>query len=215
MEFIIFQILILLFSIVIHEVAHGFMAEHLGDPTARMAGRLTLNPLKHIDAFGSVILPLILIVTRSPIVLGWAKPVPYNPHLLTKDLKYGPLKVALAGPGANITIAVLFGILLRFTYMYSVPFTFLVGIIVFLNLLLAVFNLVPIPPLDGSKILTVLLPRKYSLMVQRIGMVGIMFVLLFVFYFGNVIFGLTSVMFQVIAGADAFHVFMTVMNNGI
>lgn len=215
MELIIFQIVILLFSVVIHEVSHGFVAEHLGDPTARLAGRLTLNPVKHLDPFGSFLLPVLLIISHSPIVFGWAKPVPYNPSRLVKDYKYGPLKVALAGPASNLLIAFVFGLLLRFTYHLSFAFAGLVGIVVFLNLLLAIFNLMPIPPLDGSKILTVFLPPKYSLYVQQIGLIGIFFVLLFLLYFGGIIFGLTSLFFETLAGPEAFQIFMSFMGGGV
>ncbi len=217
MELIIFQIVILLFSVVIHEVSHGFVAEYLGDPTARIAGRLTLNPIKHLDPFGSFLLPVLLIISHSPIVLGWAKPVPYNPSRLVKDYKYGPLKVALAGPAANLLIALVFGLLLRFTYHISVPFAGLLGIVVFLNILLAIFNLMPIPPLDGSKILTVLLPPKYSLYVQRVGSIGIFFILLFLLYLGgfSFIFGLTSLLFEMLSGPEALRVFISFISGGV
>ncbi|MEK7076964.1 MAG: site-2 protease family protein, partial [Patescibacteria group bacterium] len=102
MEIFIFQLLVLVFSVMIHEISHGYMAERLGDPTARLAGRLTLNPLKHLDPFGSVLLPFLLYYFGSPVLLGWAKPVPYNPYNLHKDYQHGPLKVALAGPLSNI-----------------------------------------------------------------------------------------------------------------
>src|SRR3990167_10889549 len=111
--FIAVQILVVLFSIVLHEVAHGAMANHLGDPTAKNLGRLTLNPFKHLDMFGSVLLPLLLVVLRSPFIFVYAKPVPYNP-LNLRDRKYGAAKVAVAGPASNIVLAVLFGLTSRF-----------------------------------------------------------------------------------------------------
>lgn len=207
-EFLVFQIIILLFSVVIHEVAHGQVAEHLGDPTARLAGRLTLNPIKHLDLWGSIIIPLFLIFTNSPFIIGWAKPVPYNPLRLVKDLKYGPLKVALAGPLSNVFIALVFGLFLRFgSSLLPDIALLLLGSIVFLNVLLAVFNLIPIPPLDGSKILTVLFPR-YALQIQSVGLVGIFLVLLFLFYFGGVIFGLASFFSELIVGEEVWRGFL-------
>ena len=105
----IFQFAILIFSVIIHEVSHGYAAERLGDPTARLAGRLTMNPIPHIDLFGSIILPLLFFLTNSPILLGWAKPVPYDPRNL-REQRYGPLKVALAGPGSEILLFLIFGL---------------------------------------------------------------------------------------------------------
>lgn len=209
MDIFIFQLAVLLFSVVIHEVSHGFVAEWLGDPTARMAGRLTLNPIKHLDLFGSFIVPFLLFITQSPIVLGWAKPVPYNPNLLIKDYKYGPLKVALAGPASNLILAVVIGLTVRFAFPILPAVTVsLLGFMVFINILLAVFNLVPIPPLDGSKILTILLPPRYSFALQRIGLSGIFLVLLFLFFFSGVIFGLTSLLFGLIVGPSVASAFL-------
>lgn len=213
--FIIFQIIILLFSIVIHEVAHGYTAESLGDPTARMAGRLTLNPIKHIDVFGSIIVPLLLVISSSPFIIGWAKPVPYNPNLLTKDRKYGPLKVALAGPLVNLAIAVFFGLILRATFnLIPQILVAALGIIVFINILLGVFNLIPIPPLDGSKILTVILPPKYSMKVQRIGLIGIFLVFIFLIYFGSLIFAFTGILFKLISGQAAWQTLLLILAGG-
>ena len=154
---IIFFLIVLIFSIVIHEVAHGSVANLLGDPTAKYAGRLTLNPIKHLDLFGSVLVPLFLIILRSPVLFGWAKPVPINPYNF-KDPKWDGAKVAVAGPGANILVALIFGLAIRF---FPLPASILTifSIIVILNLILAIFNLVPIPPLDGSHILFTFLPE--------------------------------------------------------
>lgn len=208
MEFLIFQILILLFSVVIHEVSHGYVAEKLGDPTARLAGRLTLNPLKHLDLFGSILMPLLLFLTQSPIIFGWAKPVPYNPALLIKDYKYGPLKVALAGPAANLLVAVAVGLILRFAYPVLPTVTvILLGFVVFINILLAVFNLMPIPPLDGSKILTIILPPRYSYAFQQIGIAGIFLVLILLFFFAGVIFNLTAFLFKLLVGLPVSSIF--------
>ena len=153
------MIIILILSVVIHEMAHGYMANWLGDPTARLQGRLSANPLVHLDPMMSVILPALLIVTGSPILFGAAKPVPYNPYNL-RNQKWGEAMVAAAGPAANIGIAVLFGVLVRLagSLNLSEAFVSLSIQIIMLNIFLAFFNLVPIPPLDGSKILPRLLP---------------------------------------------------------
>lgn len=201
----IFQIAILLFSVVIHEVAHGLVALKLGDETAKNAGRLTLNPVSHIDPIGSVFLPMALVLIQSPFLIGWAKPVPYNPLNLRKDYKYGPVKVALAGPGANIAVALIMGLIIRlFGSLLGPIAVLLLGQVVFINILLAVFNLMPIPPLDGSKILTLFLPAKYSYLLQGIGAGGIVFVFLFLYLFSGVIFGITTVIVSLIIGAPVF-----------
>ena len=153
------MLLVLILSIVLHEVAHGYAAWKLGDPTAKLQGRLSLNPIVHIDPMMSIIVPGLLFFSGSPFLFGAAKPVPYNPYNLT-DQKYGEAKVAAAGPAANILIAVVFAVLIRFADVLALPAAFIelsFGIIV-LNIFLAVFNLLPIPPLDGSKILPVFLP---------------------------------------------------------
>ncbi len=150
-------------SVVIHEVAHGFVADMEGDPTARYAGRLTLNPIKHIDLFGSIILPTLLVITHSTFLVGWAKPVPYSEANL-RDKRRGTILVASAGIIANLLLAIFFSIVIRFSWIFGSFGGALVSIstiIVFVNLVLAFFNLIPISPLDGSKILYNLLPRKY------------------------------------------------------
>src|SRR5487761_800344 len=156
-----FYIAILIFSVMVHEVSHGLMANALGDPTARLAGRLTFNPIAHIDIVGSIIVPLLLIIPAlfgAPTVLfGWAKPVPYNPYNLSNQ-RWGPVLVGLAGPFANFLLALVFGLALRFFHFGNPASPFfatgiLFAIIVYMNLLLGIFNLVPVPPLDGSKIL--------------------------------------------------------------
>ncbi len=179
----IFILFILLFSIIIHEIAHGSAALALGDPTARDSGRLTLNPLKHLDAFGSIILPLLLLIAtlgRGPI-FGWAKPVPINPYNF-RDQKWGSLKVALAGPAVNFAIALIFGLLIRFI---SLPQSLLVffSIITVYNFAWGIFNLIPIPPLDGSHILFAFLGNRFSglkILLQQFSI----FILLFFIFFG-------------------------------
>ncbi|MGC9610966.1 MAG: site-2 protease family protein [Minisyncoccia bacterium] len=161
MALIVFEIIILIFSAVIHEVSHGFMAEKLGDPTARLAGRLTLNPLKHLDPFGSILLPLMLSLIPGGIVFGWAKPVPYNPYNL-KNPEKGAALIAAAGPLSNLSIAavlsIVFHLLNLSTNNVLIAAQGLVGLAVIINIALAVFNLVPIPPLDGAKVMMAVLP---------------------------------------------------------
>jgi len=201
--FSIFALTVLIFSVMIHEVSHGAIADKLGDDTARVMGRLNLNPLNHIDPVGSVLLPLFLVLVGSPIFFGWAKPVPYNPFNL-KDPKRGAALIGAAGPLSNISLAVIFGILSRIlpldhstrlllaqaapagnTAAINSPvealfFAFM--IIIFINLLLAIFNLVPIPPLDGSKVLFAILPSGYFRLQQFLEQYGIIVLLLFIFF---------------------------------
>ena len=197
---VVFYIAILIMSVVIHEVSHGFMAEHFGDNTARNAGRLTLNPLKHLDPFGSVILPILLYIS-SGFVIGWAKPVPYNPNNLS-DRKWGTVAVASAGILANLFLAVLFGLVLRFTSGNIMPvgFNFIVSSIVMVNLALAVFNLVPIPPLDGSKILISLLPASLESIAFRFEQYSLILLVLFISLFSNYLFPVIAFLFHLITG---------------
>ena len=154
-------------ALVVHEYAHGFVAHKLGDNTAKFMGRLTFNPLAHIDPFGTIILPLMLLISRSPVVFGYAKPVPVNFYNL-KNPKTGQIWVGLAGPMANfITAALVFLILLSGFISNAGIFRFL-ATVVLINLVLGVFNLIPIPPLDGSRILMGLLPRKLAALYARI-----------------------------------------------
>ncbi len=190
----IFYIIVLIMSIVAHEVSHGYAAERMGDPTARLAGRLTLNPLKHIDPIGSVILPALLIFSGSGFVFGWAKPVPYNPANL-RDQKWGTVAVASAGILTNFFIAIVFGLLIRIAVVASVtsqPLFTIGSTIVFVNLLLGIFNLVPLPPLDGSKILFSFLPFKFrnvETFLEKYSLILLIFFLLFIWqYFAVFIF---------------------------
>jgi Zn-dependent protease len=154
----IFYFAVLIMSIVIHEVSHGYAALFLGDRTALYEGRLTLNPLKHIDMVGSLIVPL-LSFTLGGIIFGWAKPVPFNPYNFTKMRERGEALVAFAGPLSNLVIALIFGLFMRFSSLdVESPAFKLSALIVLINLILALFNLMPIPPLDGSKILPRFLP---------------------------------------------------------
>ncbi len=205
----IFQLTILLFSVMIHEISHGLMALRLGDETARQAGRLTLNPMRHLDPVGSVLVPMLLVLSGSGTIIGWAKPVPYNPMLLHKDYKYGPLKVALAGPLSNLIIASVFAVIIRLLggFLGNTALS-LLGFVVFLNVLLAVFNLLPIPPLDGSKILTTLLPRNMAMALERMGLWGMVLVLGFLFFFFPIISGITFVVFRFLVGETGVNSFI-------
>lgn len=195
---IIFYILVVLFSVVLHEVSHGVVANSMGDNTAKDLGRITLNPFKHLDWFGSVLLP-IFTYWAGGFVFGYAKPVPYNPANLN-DRKYGPAKVALAGPAVNLVIAVLFGLLLRFLPL-SLEATILpqlLSFIVLLNLTLAIFNLVPIPPLDGHWLLLTFLPNGAArIFIMKYGLI-LFFV--FLFFIFPIFYPLISLLFRVIVG---------------
>jgi len=196
----VFQIIILIFSAIFHEYMHGWMAYRLGDSTAKDAGRLTLNPFAHLEWFGSVFLPLVMVVTNMPFIFGWAKPVPYNPNNL-RDHKYGDAKVALAGPLGNLIIAVFFGLFLRFFPLVSLTFTGLVSMIVYINLVLMVFNLVPIPPLDGSKILACFLPADMREKYLNAEKFGFILVILFVMLGGGILMPIVEFLYKIIVGA--------------
>ena len=172
-------ILILFVSISFHEYAHGWMAFKLGDPTPKQAGRLSLNPLVHIDPFGTIILPLMLLVISTrligqPLAIGYAKPVPINPYHF-KNPKKDTALVGLAGPSINILIAVLLSLLVRMGFPLFTP-AIVLGIMV--NLILAIFNLIPIPPMDGSKVLTSLLPKEIAYKYFKIEPYGFFIIIL-------------------------------------
>jgi len=198
-QIIIFQIVALIFSAIIHEYMHGWMANELGDPTAKEAGRLSLNPIVHIDPFGSILLPFILVATGSSFVFGWAKPVPFNPFFL-KDKKWGPAKVALAGPAGNLITAVFFGMVLRFVPLPNEMIMTFIAIIIQINLLLMVFNLVPIPPMDGSKILMPFLPIDLQEKFVQLERYGMFLVLLFVMFGFSFIVPIINFLFRLIVG---------------
>lgn len=182
------QIIILIISVVIHEVSHGLAAYALGDPTAKYAGRLTLNPIKHLDLLGSVLLPLFLFITNAGLIFGWAKPVPYNPYNL-RSQKYGPAIVGLAGPLSNVVLALIAGIGLRIILVTGSDFFLLEEILnnfLSINVLLTVFNLFPVPPLDGSKLLFAIIPiSEHNKMV--IEQYSFLFFLIFISLFGSLI----------------------------
>ena len=196
----IFQIIVLVFSAVAHEYMHGWMAFRLGDPTAKNAGRLTMNPLAHLEWFESFFLPLIMILSHLGFVFGWAKPVPYNPYNL-RDRKYGDAKVALAGPMANLALAVVFGLILRFVPFFSLTFSGLLSIIVYINLVLMIFNLIPIPPLDGSKILAPFLKPEIREKYLHMERVGFLVIILFIMMAGSVLMPIINFLFKLIVGS--------------
>lgn len=171
---IVINILILGISIIVHEIAHGFVAYRFGDPTAKSLGRLSFNPIVHVDPIGTILLPALLVATSSPILFGWAKPVPINTRYF-KNPERDMMFVALAGPLSNLTLASLGALLYKSSFIlnFSSPFLskFILAAIV-INILLAVFNLYPIPPLDGSRILHFFLPdkaREWNLKIEKYG----------------------------------------------
>jgi len=179
-----------LFSIVIHEVAHGWMANKLGDDTAKRMGRLTLNPISHIDPMGTIILPLIMIIMGGP-VFGWAKPVPFNPYNFRRNVnpKTGAMWVAAAGPGSNLMLAFIATFVLVATQKFFTnisPALFLsirqlAEALMIINLVLASLNLIPIPPLDGSKILMRFLPPAYEVPYRRLERYGFIILIILIF----------------------------------
>ncbi len=174
---------VLLFSLCVHEAAHAAMAYYCGDDTARLQGRLTLNPLAHIDPLGTVIVPIVM-YTMTGFMFGWAKPVPFNPAKLN-NVRRDPVLIAIAGPASNLMLALFFVLTGRLYFILAggaseVPalaFTFFVSM-VFLNLILMLFNLIPVPPLDGHHVLNYFLPPKGQRAMQRIGPFGIIIAIL-------------------------------------
>lgn len=198
----ILYIVILIMSVVMHEVAHGFAAYRFGDKTALYAGRLTLNPIKHLDLFGSIILPLMLVVTGAGFILGWAKPVPYNPNNLSNK-KVGTIWVALAGILTNIALAVLFALIMRGLFFFGVtfgPLYLFCSAVVAINLVLAIFNLIPIPPLDGSKVLFELLPARFSHVQNFLERSSFFLVILFVVFGWQYVTPVIGWAFQLLTG---------------
>jgi Zn-dependent protease len=199
----IFYVAVLIMSVVVHEFAHGYTAYLFGDQTARLSGRLTLNPLKHLDPFGSFILPLLLILMKAGFVIGWARPVPYNPNNLRGGRK---AKVLVAGAGiiANLLVALLFGLLIRFAPTlgldYGHPFYTIASIIVFTNLVLSFFNIIPIPPLDGSKILFSFIPARFRYIENFLERWGMFFLLFFVIFLWARVSPVVFILFSFITG---------------
>lgn len=193
-----FYLAVVIPSAIIHEYMHGWVADRLGDPTARYAGRLTLNPKSHIDLWGTILLPLLLYFsTGGRFLFAYAKPVPYNPYNL-KNQRTGPVWVALAGPFSNLFLAFIFGILVRFMPLGDM--TIFLLIIVYANVGLAIFNLLPIPPLDGSKVLYALLPDSLANIKQTLDRYGFVILIAFIFFFPGVISPVVNFIVRLLVG---------------
>ena len=195
---LIFNLAVLIMSVVVHEVSHGLMAKRLGDNTAKDLGRLSFNPLKHLDFMGSFLVPILSYIGGG-FVFGWAKPVPYNPYNI-KNQKWGPAMVAGIGPVSNFAIALVFGMALRFISAIPAETALAISLIVYINILLGLFNLMPIPPLDGSKILAAVLPYKYERQLNLLERYGFFLVLLFVFFIFPLITPIIPIIFRFITG---------------
>lgn len=223
---IVFYLIILLYSVILHEVSHGVVALWLGDKTAKYAGRLTLNPKSHIDPFGSIGVPILMLLASGfQWAFGWAKPVPYNPFNLSNQ-KWGPLLVALAGPATNILIATVAAVLAKIVFLPTLVKVNIMGhfqnwsdvatvisaspagiayelllMVIFWNVLLAVFNLIPVPPLDGSKLLYTIFPisTQAQMMMEQFGLFILLFIMIFLYspisaligFMINLFFGMT------------------------
>lgn len=204
MDFI-FIIAILIMSVVIHEVAHGYAALSLGDPTAKYEGRLTLNPIKHLDLVGSIFIPLLGYMLGG-FIIGWARPVPFNPYNLNPKkwglpVGAGEAIVAAAGPVSNIVLAIVFGFMFR--WIGVVEIAPILSFVVLINLTLAFFNLVPVPPLDGSKILFAILPLKMNHVRRGLEQYGFFLVIMFVAFFWQFLSPVILKMFGYITGYEA------------
>ncbi|MDY6905233.1 MAG: site-2 protease family protein [Thermodesulfobacteriota bacterium] len=217
---IIIMVLPLLFAVSVHEAAHGFAAFRMGDDTAARAGRITLNPIRHIDPFGSVVLPLLLAISGAPFIIGYAKPVPVNFGRLT-DWKKGTIVVSAAGICANLILLAISGLLFQvvstanhlapaiFPAWLATPLLLLLGYSVIINAILAVFNMIPIPPLDGSKIVLVFLPpqfRKLFASIERFGIILVIFLLILkADLLFNIILFLIAPLISIALGSDGIH----------
>lgn len=184
---ILFGLIILIIAVSIHEFAHAYMADHLGDPTPRLAGRLTLNPKAHVDPIGTVLLPLLMLISGTGILFGWAKPTPFDPFNLRNPKRDSAL-IAFAGPISNISLAIILSIFRNFIFTGLLGYS-LIGLLemaIQINVVLAVFNLVPIHPLDGFKVVGGLLPKKYYEDWMSLEKYGMIFLILMIFpFFGG------------------------------
>ncbi len=195
---LIFYFIIIIPSAIVHEYAHGWTADQLGDPTARHAGRLTLNPLAHIDLFGTIFMPIILLLfSGGSFMFAYAKPVPYNPYNL-KNQKRDSALVAAAGPLSNLLVALVCAFVAK--HLASGSFAFVLSIIVYANILLAIFNLVPIPPLDGSKVLYALLPASAWRWKENLERYGSIILIIFIFFFFQLLNPIIQWIYQLFLG---------------
>lgn len=201
----IFSIAVLIISVIVHEISHGYTAHIMGDPTAKNAGRLSLNPLRHLDPIGSVLVPLITYLGGG-FIFGWAKPVPYNPYNL-RNQKWGPGVVAIAGPLSNFLVAGVFSLIIRngqaLTFL-PISFFEIASLVVFINLILGIFNLVPIPPLDGSKIVFSFLPYKWKNVEFFLERWGFIFLIVFILFFFRLLLPVVSLLFKFFTGVTFF-----------
>lgn len=208
----IFYVAVLIMSVVAHEFAHAYAAYKMGDDTAHLSGRLTLNPFKHLDIFGSILLPLFLVISKAGFVIGWAKPVPYNPNNI-RDPKKGTIIISAVGILTNLAIAVVFGLLVRLYISTGMPIYAIDGfnlspilkistIIVLVNIVLAIFNLIPIPPLDGSKLLFSLIPYKYRLVQNFLEQWGMFILLFFIIFLWEKVSPIIYLLFSLITGIN-------------
>jgi len=197
----IFAIVVLVISVILHEISHGYVAYFLGDPTAKLQGRLSLNPVKHIDLFGSIIFPVISYMLGG-VIFGWAKPVPYNPYNL-RGGKWGEAIVAAAGPASNIFLALVFSLYIRTLGItsFSISTEALASYIVLVNIYLAIFNLVPIPPLDGSRILGSLFPLQFRNFIHKIEAYSFIILIFFVVFLATFIQPVVSFLFHLFTGS--------------
>lgn len=195
------QVVVLIGSVVIHEVSHGYAANALGDPTARLQGRLTLNPIPHLDPVGSLLIPGLLIITGAPFVFGWAKPVPFNPYNI-RNQRVGEAIIAAAGPASNIALATIAALIFRLSGADGGALGGFLVLAVIINLVLAIFNLVPIPPLDGSKLLFSAFPEifHHNFRMALEGMGFFLVVIFIAFFAGSVIWPIVSFLAGLLLG---------------
>ena len=207
----ILSFIVLIISIIAHEVAHGYAADAQGDPTPRLAGRLTLNPLPHIDFMGSILIPALLVFSGSSILFGWAKPVPYNPYNL-RNKRWGETFVAIAGAATNLLLALIFGLIVRFGAATLSPAALSLAVtITFVNLFLGIFNLIPFPPLDGFTVLRSALPwhlasglNRFEQRMRGAGMLSLLlFLIIFSYIFVGPFFNFVLWLFGLITGGVA------------